>query len=103
MLKLGGLQTLKNISLKPNYRYFHIMNTLFNKPFKPTVRVLKEIRCIELRYSQIIKPSYKYPILWLRDNCQCKECFSPTSKSRIIDWTKLDINSFPNRVWVYKF
>lgn len=36
--------------------------------------------------------SLKYPIVWLRDNCQCKECFHGGSMSRIIDWSKFNVN-----------
>lgn len=32
----------------------------------------------------------KYPLIWLRDNCQCSNCFHSQSKSRTIDWTKFD-------------
>ncbi|XP_026677583.1 uncharacterized protein LOC113466416 [Diaphorina citri] len=28
---------------------------------------------------------YHYPFVWLRDNCQCPQCFNATSKSRIMD------------------
>lgn len=35
----------------------------------------------------------KYPSMWLRDNCQCSECFHASSKSRTIDWTTFDLNS----------
>lgn len=30
----------------------------------------------------------KYPLVWLRDNCQCSKCFDAQTKSRILDWTK---------------
>lgn len=36
--------------------------------------------------------SLKYPIVWLRDNCQCQECFHDGSMSRIIDWSKFNVN-----------
>lgn len=34
----------------------------------------------------------KYPLVWLRDNCQCSNCFHSQTKSRSIDWTKFDFN-----------
>lgn len=38
---------------------------------------------------------YKYPFVWLRDNCRCVDCFHTTAKSRIIDWRKFDLNIQP--------
>lgn len=35
----------------------------------------------------------KYPLIWLRDNCQCSNCFDAQTKSRIIDWTKFDLKN----------
>lgn len=32
----------------------------------------------------------KYPLIWLRDNCQCSSCFHTQTKSRSIDWTKFN-------------
>lgn len=32
----------------------------------------------------------KFPLIWLRDNCQCSECFHASSMSRTIDWTTFD-------------
>lgn len=28
----------------------------------------------------------KFPVTWLRDNCQCSKCFHPGSTSRILTW-----------------
>ncbi|KAI8120382.1 hypothetical protein FF38_00992 [Lucilia cuprina] len=30
----------------------------------------------------------KFPTVWLRDNCQCSECFHDTTKSRKINWER---------------
>lgn len=40
----------------------------------------------------------KFPYVWLRDNCQCEQCFHNTAKSRILDWTKFDLNVKPKDV-----
>lgn len=34
----------------------------------------------------------KFPYVWLRDNCQCEQCFHQSAKSRILDWRKFDLN-----------
>lgn len=40
----------------------------------------------------------KYPLVWLRDNCQCDECFNPKMQSRTITWTNFDINCAPKQL-----
>lgn len=43
----------------------------------------------------------KYPLIWLRDNCQCSTCFDAQSKSRTIDWTKFHLkNAHPKSITV---
>lgn len=42
----------------------------------------------------------RFPIVWLRDNCQCSACFHQDSKSRTIDLESFDINSKPRQVKV---
>lgn len=45
----------------------------------------------------------KYPLIWLRDNCQCSNCFHAQTKSRTIDWTEFDFkNAQPKTVSVRK-
>ncbi|XP_059621745.1 gamma-butyrobetaine dioxygenase [Phlebotomus argentipes] len=34
----------------------------------------------------------KFPVVWLRDNCQCSQCFHKQSQSRIINWYKFDVH-----------
>ncbi|XP_032529083.2 gamma-butyrobetaine dioxygenase-like [Danaus plexippus] len=42
--------------------------------------------------------TYSFPHVWLRDNCQCDQCFHKFAQSRIIDWSKFNLNSFPKDV-----
>lgn len=42
----------------------------------------------------------KYPIVWLRDNCQCSNCFHKGSSSRVLDWCTFDVNVAPIEVIV---
>ena len=44
--------------------------------------------------------AYEYPFVWLRDNCQCEECFHQSSSSRIINWEKFDLSVSPKNVEV---
>lgn len=36
-----------------------------------------------------------YPYVWLRDNCQCPECWHPTTRSRLLRMKQLDPNVKP--------
>lgn len=38
------------------------------------------------------KESFKYPLVWLRDNCQCESCFHKHSHSRTINWETFDLD-----------
>lgn len=33
-----------------------------------------------------------YPLVWLRDNCQCSACFDESSQSRTINFEKFNLN-----------
>lgn len=46
------------------------------------------------------KVEIKYPAVWLRDNCQCNQCYHKGSNSRTIDWCNFDANVKPDKVWV---
>ncbi|CAH1250468.1 BBOX1 [Branchiostoma lanceolatum] len=40
----------------------------------------------------------RFPYVWLRDNCQCPQCFNPDSRSRLVLMSDLDVNVSPVRV-----
>lgn len=54
------------------------------------INVLNDDKYVMLNCDE--SKSLKYPIVWLRDNCQCTECFHSGSSSRIIDWSKFNVN-----------
>lgn len=33
-----------------------------------------------------------FPLVWLRDNCRCENCFHPGSHSRIINWNNFNVD-----------
>uniref|UniRef100_A0A182Y3J0 Uncharacterized protein n=1 Tax=Anopheles stephensi TaxID=30069 RepID=A0A182Y3J0_ANOST len=35
---------------------------------------------------------YEFPVVWLRDNCQCERCFHGGSSSRVLDWERFDVD-----------
>ena len=37
----------------------------------------------------------RYPSVWLRDNCQCSDCFDPSSRQRKLLLRNLDANIQP--------
>lgn len=34
----------------------------------------------------------KFPLVWLRDNCQCSHCFHPEVNRRILDWNQFEFD-----------
>ncbi|XP_058816035.1 gamma-butyrobetaine dioxygenase-like [Topomyia yanbarensis] len=36
---------------------------------------------------------FEFPLIWLRDNCQCAECFHPKSYSRILNWELFKVDA----------
>lgn len=47
---------------------------------------------------QFNNETYKFPSIWLRDNCQCPVCFEGESQSRTINWEKFDFGAKPSSV-----
>ncbi|CAG9796274.1 unnamed protein product [Diatraea saccharalis] len=47
---------------------------------------------------EIAGDNLKFPHVWLRDNCQCEQCFHSSAKSRIFDWSKFDLDIKPKGV-----
>jgi len=40
----------------------------------------------------------QFPWVWLRDSCQCSQCFEPISSCRVVNLTEWDLNIRPTRV-----
>lgn len=41
----------------------------------------------------------KFPVTWLRDNCQCPKCFHSGSTSRVLDWQEAKVvKSLPTAI-----
>lgn len=36
--------------------------------------------------------THEFPLVWLRDNCRCPNCFHADSQSRIINWNEFNID-----------
>lgn len=45
----------------------------------------------------------EFPIIWLRDNCQCLNCFHEPTNTRTIDWDNFNFNVEPRKVKVSYF
>ena len=44
----------------------------------------------------------QFPWVWLRDSCQCSQCFEPISSCRVVNLTEWDLNIRPTRVQVWQ-
>ena len=40
----------------------------------------------------------EYPVVWLRDNCQCSECYNKAARNRMLLMQDLDVNVSPEKV-----
>lgn len=58
--------------------------------------------CLELlnNENEGNKTLYKYPSIWLRDNCQCPKCYHGDSKSRVINWQDMKYDLEPKTIQV---
>lgn len=43
---------------------------------------------------------HDFPLVWLRDNCQCDKCFHSHSTSRTIDWETFNVTPYTENVQV---
>lgn len=63
---------------------------------KENVEVTKIYSEDEMLHIQTANGGHlKYPWLWLRDNCQCPQCFNSQMQSRTINWRYFDTNIQP--------
>jgi len=47
---------------------------------------------LQITESFLLLNEEKFPIIWLRDNCQCAACFDPQTYTRTIDWDNFNFN-----------
>ncbi|XP_075977607.1 gamma-butyrobetaine dioxygenase-like [Anticarsia gemmatalis] len=73
-------------SLPKTARKIHKHNVLYNN--KPE----------DLLNLVIRGESLQFPYVWLRENCQCEHCYHTSAQSRILDWSKFDLNVKANEV-----
>lgn len=66
----------------------------------PKATIQERFVCLEIKNNSNESKQYKFPSVWLRDNCQCAECFHNGSMSRTIDWQKFKYNVAPKSVEV---
>jgi len=61
--------------------------------------LLTSQRFLAVTWRDVARTSH-FPYLWLRDNCQCGECFHPITKARLLKITNLKLDSVPVNVQV---
>ncbi|CAH0727683.1 unnamed protein product, partial [Brenthis ino] len=81
----GDKTSFKQILSKTNQFNFHT-NNLLARNNSDSVK-------LDIRGETL-----NFPYVWLRDNCQCEQCFHQSAKSRIIDWSKFNLNIKPKDV-----
>lgn len=53
------------------------------------VKIVDQILILSDDLNQL---KFEFPLIWLRDNCQCIECFHPPTYTRTIDWNNFDFD-----------
>ena len=99
---------LNNAEHNYSHNFMGISSQLANfsirvNPEPISVAVTNNVKseCIELKWTG--KESYQYPYLWLRDNCQCPNCYNASSKSRRLLMRDLNPESTPWEIKVSMF
>ena len=60
-------------------------------------KINEQRRMVEIKFQREELPM-SYPFVWLRDCCQCEDCFHPDSKARMILLEDLDLDVKPKTV-----
>ncbi len=70
-----------------------------HSPQATAVEYNRDAGTIEIVWDQ--KDSDSFPILWLRDNCQCPQCFNESAMSRRLLMRDLDPDTTPSQIKVH--
>lgn len=57
--------------------------------FSAKAIVSKDRENLEVIVDNVVE---RFPLVWLRDNCRCDNCFHKQSSSRIINWDDFNID-----------
>ncbi|XP_058453205.1 gamma-butyrobetaine dioxygenase-like [Malaya genurostris] len=71
---------LDELRQTPVIRAAYLSNVEENGPRRLIVELSEDLR-------------YEFPLVWLRDNCQCSNCFHSGSYSRILNWEQFDVEA----------
>ncbi|XP_007885855.1 gamma-butyrobetaine dioxygenase [Callorhinchus milii] len=97
---LRSLQTAQKALSHPFQGYRQHTSTAFkvNTMIQPIIQVeaLDKDRCITVRWED--GSESLYPYVWLRDNCQCSQCFLHSAKARKFPIADLDVNVVAEKV-----
>ncbi len=78
------------------------MSSLLTRPLIPAQsQIVRKDDVVAVKWSSDGSVE-NFPAVWLRDNCQCEQCFHPVSKARKALMKDLDFDIRPKDVWVEK-
>ena len=55
-----------------------------------SVGINENSKCLVIQWQNNLTD--EYPLVWLRDNCQCSSCFDQASQSRTINFSHFEVN-----------
>ena len=100
--KTLNLQTVRQTRNLPSLAYqtvlFSTNAKVSPKPSRVSVANDNTSECVELKWNG--SETQQYPYLWLRDNCQCPNCYNASSMSRRLLMRDLDPKSAPVEIKV---
>ncbi|XP_055594983.1 gamma-butyrobetaine dioxygenase-like isoform X3 [Uranotaenia lowii] len=91
------------VQLQAANRHVHTDSGSLKRPHRssevhtvPRIRAAYQSQCSEHNHKMVVVEisdgsRYEYPLVWLRDNCQCESCYHAGSNSRILDWEHFDV------------
>jgi gamma-butyrobetaine dioxygenase len=82
-----------SIPLKAPKPFYHTKNfASLNKPVSTASSVGIQENTNRLIVNWKDNLTDEYPLVWLRDNCQCPACFDQSSQSRTINFSHFQLN-----------
>ncbi|KPP61627.1 gamma-butyrobetaine dioxygenase-like, partial [Scleropages formosus] len=107
-LNAGSYWSLQQLGKTPRH---HRWNQTLASPFSEAPRPRKN-DSLGIRHACALEPDRQlkvqwedgsnslYPLVWLRDNCQCPQCMLQSAKARSLHLSQLDIHTGVDRVLV---
>lgn len=86
---IGAHSSLTEVAMNIAGRLGSTFKSAFRRLVTQVPKVTEDSASVEVPLQNTVE---KYPLVWLRDNCQCEKCFHAATNSRIIQWDSFSVN-----------